>query len=416
MKRLLYFTLDWGRIIPQEKLWKAALAHHFDVTFYGPGYVPYEDMIWDANAVFKTLGGFDYVLYDSSANTAHIRFIATSPPSAYQILNFDIGPYLQKSRFMLFENWKELPVPTILDLASLDPWSFRKTSYDECFESFHWIIFFNKHQIARLPEEASSLHTISAHYIQRQNHIRKLAERYHHRLIPFCHHIDNKEFDGSPLQRRPFDASVLGTAYPRRKSAYASLSSLDLICAPRLSGQLARALLKLGLPRRLYYNICTLNLPWGTAAYALKFCRKLGIPFHRKAALWILRKSYQYRLKTTKTIYADGTDQDHIVRKFFEYPAAGAVMCASPAYNFEQYGFKDGINYIRCDAANYARVARDILRDEKRSGEIAEAGRKLVEEKFHADVYVRFAAEAFERIRNGRYRGAHLENGDWIFD
>jgi hypothetical protein len=91
-------------------------------------------------------------------------------------------------------------------------------------------------------------------------------------------------------------------------------------------------------------------------------------------------------------------------------------MCASPAYNFEQYGFEDGLNYIRCDASSYARVAPEILKDEKRSREIAEAGRKLVEEKFISDVYVRFTGEAFERIRNGTYCGAHLENGDWVFD
>jgi len=89
----------------------------------------------------------------------------------------------------------------------------------------------------------------------------------------------------------------------------------------------------------------------------------------------------------------------YVVPKYLEIPLAGGVCFAQDQQDYRDMGFVDGENCIFVTKENYQNLARDFLASptDPTWQTIADAGRKLIEEKWTAE---RFADALYEHAQN----------------
>jgi len=75
----------------------------------------------------------------------------------------------------------------------------------------------------------------------------------------------------------------------------------------------------------------------------------------------------------------------HNVPKYQEIPLAGCVCFAQQNADYERMGFSDGVNCVIVNGSNFHKRIRDFLADVESYQQMADAGRKLVEERWTAE-------------------------------
>ena len=81
---------------------------------------------------------------------------------------------------------------------------------------------------------------------------------------------------------------------------------------------------------------------------------------------------------------------DHIVPKYSEIPLAGCVCFASEHQDYKNMGFKDGVNCIFVDKNNIERKIKDFVSHPQDYQQVADNGRKLIEDKWTSDHFAQF--------------------------
>ena len=84
------------------------------------------------------------------------------------------------------------------------------------------------------------------------------------------------------------------------------------------------------------------------------------------------------------------------VPKYFEIPMAGCVTFAQYHKEYEDLGFKDKENCVYITKENFADAARDFLWHKEDYQDIANAGRKLVLQKFTTDKFAQNVIQTIE--------------------
>lgn len=80
----------------------------------------------------------------------------------------------------------------------------------------------------------------------------------------------------------------------------------------------------------------------------------------------------------------------HNVPKYQEIPLAGCVCFAQQNMDYEKMGFSDGVNCVIVNRSNFNKKVTDFLADVESYQQIADAGRKLVEEHWTAKHFAEF--------------------------
>src|SRR5204863_6776366 len=86
---------------------------------------------------------------------------------------------------------------------------------------------------------------------------------------------------------------------------------------------------------------------------AYQVAERLSVrPFARFYASHLYNLAFQRLLSRSKICITDGGMNNFPVRKFFEIPAAGALLVCWPATGMQSLGFEDGVNcmFIRSEA------------------------------------------------------------------
>ncbi|HKG99146.1 MAG TPA: glycosyltransferase, partial [Bradyrhizobium sp.] len=205
------------------------------------------------------------------------------------------------------------------------------------------------------------------------------------RIASLVHFISDPEISLRKLVGRKYAWGVIGVQYHARKVA---LDALRTARVPVVRQTRFRKLMALAKKLRLM-----LNEP-------------------RPIQRWF-NSDYQHRLESSRYAFACGSAIDMPVRKFFEIPAAGAVLVCKPFCGFEAAGFRDGVNAIACDPQDIMDVHRSLEADPERAQAIADAGRRLVFTKHSLATRAAQLRETLSAMADGSFAGARWNNGEY---
>jgi Glycosyl transferases group 1 len=202
------------------------------------------------------------------------------------------------------------------------------------------------------------------------------------RVLSLPHYVGDTEFSFRGLTERRHRISIPGVEYLMRKEGRQVLAKRGIRPARKLIFQFVRVADHLGI--HVFSNYLMLK------AYNL---------------------AYQGNLMDTRFVYTAREGFGIPLRKFFEIPAAGALMmCVSP-HGFAELGFRDGENYLEVSPEALPDTIEGLERDPDRAQTIASAGGKLVFERHSLAARGRQFALCLEAINEGRYAGSTWNKG-----
>ncbi len=172
--------------------------------------------------------------------------------------------------------------------------------------------------------------------------------------VSSMHHIiGDDEFCSVPLADRPVRWSVMGATYRAREVAIAHLRTGGL--DPTVTSPV----------RKMLAGLKKLRLLRGESSWSLD----------------LVQRSFSQSLQNSRYSYTCGSGLEMPIRKFFEIPAAGAVLVCRPFRGAADLGFRAGENFVECEPQDILDAHRFLEQDPERAQAIADAGRRMVMEK-----------------------------------
>ncbi len=206
------------------------------------------------------------------------------------------------------------------------------------------------------------------------------------RVITALHYVVPSEFSHTPIYSRRHEVAIPGVEYHLRKEANIALQRSGVRRASKWYFHLFRVMNRLGIP---------------------VYSTKLGLHLYNQC--------YQHTLKTSRYAYTARTGFGLPVRKFFEIPAAGALMLCSPCTGYLELGFVDGVHYHSVEPNDLP----DFLQELNRTGaghDIAMAGRQITARNHSLHARAQQIALCLDALARGTYRGARWRQYEFFID
>jgi hypothetical protein len=372
--RFLIFAPAFSYMNPTTELFYTALRRKHDTVFYGPGYVPMDQLDADARKIYEERGPFDAVFL-------HQYFLCDSVSEASSSVYFPFSVRKFSRAFPRFPlNLDNFPCPLFAVLLLLDPYALTDFHWKLITEFPGWIITWDS-SCARVDGDFYNV----ADAIRSPSRIfHDLHEQYPQKLIPFHHIISDDEFSLSDWHARAYDIAVPGTGYVRRRQAITSLDAHKLYRAPK-------------------------PFPLTMARYIY-----LGRPYRYKSGLRLIRHYYREQIRRSRISFAEGSGFDIPVRKFFEIPAYGSLLAAIPCNRASDMGLVDGETFIAVDENSIVDVAMEMLRNPDRALGIIVAAQAMIRRCHSQDARMEQFEMCFSAIQSGRYSGAEWRAGQFL--
>jgi glycosyltransferase involved in cell wall biosynthesis len=148
-----------------------------------------------------------------------------------------------------------------------------------------------------------------------------------------------------------------------------------------------------------------------------RIANRLGLPvYSRYLPLKIFNMSYVGGLIDTRYVYTARGGFGIPVRKFFEIPAAGAVLICSPPLGFPALGFGDGVHYVAAEPDALPDAIAGLEREPERAQAIADAGRRLVWAEHSLAARARQLADCLAALAAGCYLGSTWQRGRLVVE
>lgn len=172
--------------------------------------------------------------------------------------------------------------------------------------------------------------------------------------VSSLHHlVGDDEFCAMPLAQRAISWSVMGVGYRAREVAKTIL---------RVNGI---SPIETGHVRKILAGMRRLRLLRGESTWSLD----------------LVQRDFRKKLWSSRYSYTCGSGLDMPIRKFFEIPAAGAVLVCRSFRGARELGFRAGENFIECEPADIMDAHQFLEANPEKAQAIANAGRELVMQK-----------------------------------
>lgn len=385
--RLLYIDAYHHYLNPTSGLLPTLMALAAkDVSFYGPGYSSPDELSQGIRAFVDKHGQYDGLVlgmqvplfaqdeYGLRRNAGHVtRYTAFGSPAETLL------PFFRD----VLENVASLPIRTrIISLLNFDYYA-TTTRHTDLFESMDAYVLTPGAQFVPSESELPKWAWQERHFVRKQSMISSAwinyLNRHPDRVLNLPHFVADSEFSFRGLSERAKRVSIPGVEYLMRKQGRQTLAQRGI-------------------------------RPAGKSVFNLvRYADRLGIKvFAKYLTLTMYHAAYRGNLIDTRFVYTAREGFGMPLRKFFEIPAAGALMMCFSPHGFSDFGFRDGENYLEVDADGLPDLIESLERDPDRAQAIASAGRKLVLEQHSLAARARQLALCFEAIQSGRFAGS-----DW---
>lgn len=381
MIRLLYVDANASFINPTRNLLPVALMAAADVTFFGPGHVSSDVLARGLSAFVDARGPFDVV-----ASNTLVLFSDMKDPAAYaetvkRAYAYEGEPDDLHYLPVLAKQFASLDIPRIAILLENDFYNWTTRERDLVESRADVFIGFG---------EELSPHLADMPYVKMERFASQatdiwadFAHRHKSRIASLPHFVSESEFNITPLSARPHLWSIMGVQYHARGVARDALRAISV--EPIMDSRFRRVL---SLLRKL-------RLLRGEKRIVQRF----------------LNQDFGDRIAATRFSYTCGSGLMMPIRKFFEIPAAGAVLVCRPFHGFSALGFEDGVNCIVSEPERIADVHQRLTYEPEFAQRVASAGQKLVLERHALSARARDLGEILRAIAAKRFAGSEWVGG-----
>lgn len=362
-----------------------------DVAFYGPGYSSEKDLTGGIRAFVDRTGPYDGLVlgmqiplfaWDEDRlirNARHIRNYTCFGSSAPIVV-----PFFKE----VLANVGKLPIPhRFISLLNFD-YYVTTDRHTAVFEELDAYVITPGIQFAPVFDELPEWVWREKHFINKKSMISpawlNFLRRRPERVLSLPHFVADSEFSFRGLAERRQLVSIPGIEYVMRKEGRKRLKARGFRPAAKPIFNLLRVADRLGLR---------------------PYCR---FPF-----LKLYHATYQGNLIDTRFAYTAREGFGIPLRKFFEIPAAGAVMLCVPPIGFSELGFRDKENYLEVTPDELPDTIETLLHDPERAQAIAAAGRKLVFDRHSVAARAVQLARCFELIESNAFAGSAWNRGEF---
>jgi spore maturation protein CgeB len=129
-------------------------------------------------------------------------------------------------------------------------------------------------------------------------------------------------------------------------------------------------------------------------------------------ALQYYNSSFQRILAATRVVYTAKGGFGIPIRKYFEIPAAGALLVCSPCNGYDSLGFQAHVHYVPAEPEELPDVLKRLAADPD-AQRIADAGRRLVADRHSLAGRGGQIARCLRAMVAGTYRSSRWEQGEF---
>ena len=380
--RILYVGYCSRWINPTPGLLPTIMEHIGTVTKFGPGYVNSETLKGGIVRFLEHEGPFNIVVIGGD--------LLCTNPDEMKGVNFN-----RIRKHILFDfsedDWRELgsiaqqledvDLPRIAILMHLDSYGMSTTMIERISKrsdisiAMGTDLFRRSNELPNLSKEAFS-EAVTDKWAT-------YAESNPQRIASTMHFASNEEVNHLALAHRKYTWSVMGVQYHARDQV-----------------------------RRILNQNAIKPLSDGWARKAISLYKKI-IPGSREQNCFIdyLNSDFRSRLVAARYSYTCGSGLNIPIRKFFEIPAAGAVLACTPFSSFGDAGFVDQENAMVCEPEDIMEVHKWLESDLSRAQRIASAGRSMVIKNHSLKARAQQFKGIFEAVIDSTFAGARWEKG-----
>jgi hypothetical protein len=361
-----------------------------ELNFYGPGFVSDAILAQGIDKYVESIGGVDLVFtskdfcggYEAERLSRFVdRYVVLlNGGRVTSRILADVSQFLRRNKQRV-----------IASLIDVDPHAVDQATLDMFLSHADYFFCWGEGFVNTLGETGAAA---------REHHLRKKQARgltlglfdefvrlHSKTIINLGHFVSDSEFYWGGLANRKYDVAVPGSRYARREDTQDLLRS-------------AKGLV-LAQPR---YRI------------AYQIAERLSVrPFSKFYLSHLYNLAFQRVLSRSKVCVTDGGMNNFPVRKFFEIPAAGALLACWPATGMESLGFINGVNcvFIRSEVEATETIT-SIVANPARFEPIAAAGRDLVLREHSVFARATQLRGAIQRVRAGTFAGSGWKDGRFI--
>ncbi len=394
--RAIVFAIKYTYVNPMVEARYDMLSQVFDLFFYGPGYVAWDDLKTEAEEIFDQQGPFDAIFIQEY----YWNFVSMGPQALFENVR-ELLDYLKRRRYLPFagaewikrapkapHNIDRLPGPKFLFLQK-DPHKYTEEYVREVEAFPGFIMTIYPLQVLSSIQPSIDRNPKLGGFIGYDLYLNFCA-RNAKRMIPFTHLIGNDEFRYVPIAKKKRLVCVPGAQYKGRQEAVESLQAAGEI-APVADP----------LQQRVEFLLS------GAGSYPLLPRSKWGIQF--------IRWGFTRLISSSLLAYTDG---HHVVRwpvrKFFEIPALGTLLAATPFRGMYHLGFEDGVHYIACRPSELPDIVNQADRERDWAGRIILQGQNMVRDRYTTTAYAQRFRLLWPSLLDGTYAGAEWRQGELI--
>ena len=362
---------------PTRNLTPVLLSKLGDTTFFGPGYSS-SDVLEKGLAYFlEKTGPYDLIVHTELAHPPHLLAETAAKFGKDELSFFKAGYVYEFSDSDLFLFWKDsknfLDIHAI-HVATLFQYDFQgmgKSMYEYLLSGFNALIGLGREYWG------SNLECQKDFNYENTSYWSDLLE--YHVVHSLGHFVAPNEFCFTGLALRKYEWSVLGVSYPSRKQARTILKELGVaLYDGRDFGHYVKAArYRLGI----------------SAAPSLSGLRSCNDRF--RDGLW-----------NSKASYTCGSGVGFPIRKFFEIPAAGAVLVCDPCHGLESLGFENWVSCIVAQPNELPDVVSYLQREPEKAEAIARRGQELILEQHTVEARSNQIRDCLALLMKGEFYGS----------
>ena len=395
MTRALYVDIDLIHLNPTAtyfpQLIEAAVPN---VTFYGPGFSSSEALTKGLLSWIRETGPYEMIfigpdspiLVDDLDDVIPSTLAYMRRSTAHKHTHSQIVAFLKD----LFAVLPEVDIAHRIATSLNFDYYAATNAQVQRLQALNLILIGPNEQFVRPLAELPAFVTQEKHYQRKKARLSDCWFDFLHahpeRIITALHYVVPSEFSHTPIHSRQSVVAVPGVEYHLRKEANVALRRSGIRAASKWYFHLYRVMNRLGMP--------VYGTAWGLHLY---------------------NQFFQRTLKTSRYVYTARGGFGLPVRKFFEIPAAGALMLCSPCTGYDELGYVDGVHYhsVEPDALP------EFLQELTRTGaghDVAVAGRKVTANNHSLQARAQQIALCLEALTKGTYRGARWHQGEFIVE
>ena len=384
--KILYLGFNVGYINPTRQLLLKALSDTAEVTTFGPGFVPSALLEQGAAAFVDRLPSFDFVVTDEYV----LQQFDERFPERIRFVNhacrFDRGLLIKAVEYREF--LRQTKIRRIVCLLQTDFYNVSNGFLATLEQVSDHIIAWGQELVApsTTASQSSSTEGVNGQILAKwQDNYLSFVRRHRDRVISLPHIIGNDEFVNRPLASRPANWSVVGADYTARVEARKAIDAAGLTRSSKFLPRLFAVF------ERLHIN-----------------------PYAHYWSIRLLQLLFRRALVQARFSFTCGSIARMAIRKFFEIPAAGAVLVAEPCYGSADLGFSDRTNFIACTGKDILEAHRWLEADPDRAQTIADAGRRMVRDHHSVAARARQIGAALDLILADDFAGSEWQNGTFV--